>query len=422
MSTSKRPSVLIVNDDPSSLLALSGLLSQWADEIGYTIVTANSGKTALREVLLREFAVILLDVNMPEMDGFETAAAIQSRPRSAGIPIIFITAFMADEVSKLNAYRHQAADFLFSPIIPQVLRAKIAIFVALAAKTEQLSLQTEALTRQSNAIADANAKLVVEIREREVAEHSNRAKDDFLAMLSHELRNPLAAIKNAGSILQMPGISKEAAARAQVIIARQTANLRDIANEIMELSRALSGKIKLNLRRVNLSEVVTGYLDALVDSGRSGNHQITVRAASAWIDGDVERLNQIVGHLVKNAFKYTPAGGSVVICVEAGPVDAVLTVKDTGAGIAPETLPRIFDIFFQASVSLDRSLGGLGIGLSMVHSLVALHGGTVSAHSDGIGQGSTFTVRIPVVGQLSNTSQSHVGPTGAHTDDIIVSR
>jgi signal transduction histidine kinase len=413
MFTSKRPSILIVNDDPASLLALSGLLSQWADEVGYTIVTANSGKTALREVLLRQFAVILLDVNMPEMDGFETAAAIKSRPRSAGIPIIFITAFMADEISKLNAYRHQAADFLFSPVIPQVLRSKVSIFVALAAKTEQLSLQTEALTRQSLAIADANAKLVLEIRERKVAEHSNQAKDDFLAMLSHELRNPLAAIKNAGSVLEMPGISKEAAARAQVIIARQAANLRDIVNEIMELSRVLSGKIQLNRRLVDLSEVVKSHLDGLVASGRGVSCQMTVRSATAWIDGDVERLNQIVGHLVENAFKYTPPGGSVVICVEAGPVDAVLTVKDSGAGISPEMLPNIFDIFFQASVSLDRSLGGLGIGLSMVQSLVALHGGTVSAHSDGIGQGSTFTIRIPVVPQLSDTSPSQVGRQAA---------
>jgi signal transduction histidine kinase len=409
MSTTPRPNVLVVNDDPASLLALAQVLGGAADAVGFTVVTARSGREALREVLLRRFAVILLDVNMPDMDGFETAAAIQARAASADIPIIFVTAFMADELSKLTAYRYQAADFLFSPIVPQVLIAKVSVFVSLAAKNEKLLRQAEALAQQSAAIAAANTKLVVAMQEREIAEHSSRAKDEFLAMLSHELRNPLAAIKNAIAVLNMPATSKDMSVRANQIIGRQTAHLRNIVGEILDLSRAMSGKIQLNRHAVDLAAVVSGALETVAGTTPVADWDVRLAADTAWVDGDPGRLQQVVCHLIENALKYTAAGGSVHICVEATGADAVLTVKDTGIGMSPDLLPHVFDVFSQGAVSLDRSLGGLGIGLAIVKCLAELHGGRVGVHSEGVGHGAEFTLRLPLL-PLAPSQQ----PVGAH--------
>jgi signal transduction histidine kinase len=403
MSTTNRLNVLVVNDDPASLLALSGSLSVSADRLGYNVLTARSGKDALREILLRRFAVILLDVNMPDMDGFETAAAIRSRAVSADTPIIFITAFMADEVSKLNAYRYDAADFLFSPIIPQVLAAKVEVFVSLAAKNEELFALAETLEQQSRAIAESNARLVIEMQEREVVENSSRAKDTFLAMLSHELRNPLAAIKNASSLLALPTVSDALVTRANGIISRQTMHLREIVNEILDLSRAMSGKIKLSRESIDLSELVSACVDRFLSSGRAEHRSVDVSVAPVWVHGDRERLAQIVNHLIENALKYTPEGGNIHVDVCADGAEAVVTVRDTGSGIPAEFLPHIFDVFAQGSVSLDRSMGGLGIGLAIVQCLVCLHDGLVSVHSDGVDRGSEFVVRLPVlVGSTAN--------------------
>jgi signal transduction histidine kinase len=397
MSLTNRPNVLVVNDDPASLLALSQVLAGAAEQLGYNVITARSGKEALREVLLRRFAVILLDVNMPDMDGFETAAIIQSRPVSADTPIIFITAFMADEIDKLKAYQYHAADFLFSPVIPAVLCAKVAVFVSLAAKNEQLIVQAKSLAQRSEAIAKANAKIAVEIQEREIAESSNRAKDSFLAMLNHELRNPLAAISNASAILNLPVVTDELASRAHTIIKRQTTHLRDMVDKILDLSRAMSGKITLSREPVDLGSLVASCVDAFVASGRAEHRRLDLTMSSVSVDGDRARLLQIVSYLVENALKYTPAGGTIAIDVREENGEAVLTVKDTGAGIPADLLPHIFDVFAQGTVSLDRSSGGLGIGLAMVRCLVSLHDGLVSVYSSGAGQGSTFVVRIPVL-------------------------
>lgn len=406
MSPSHCPNVLVVNDDPASLLALSRVLVSQSEALGYNVVTARSGKEALREVLLGRFAVILLDVNMPEMDGFETAALIQARQVSADTPIIFITALMADEIDKLKAYSYHAADFLFSPVIPAVLCAKVAVFVSLAAKNEELIAQGEALARQGQAIAEANAKLVIEMQEREVAENSSRAKDNFLAMLSHELRNPLAAIANASAILNLPIVSDELAARAHKIIGRQTTHLRGIVNEILDLSRAMSGKITLSREPVEVGSLVASCTDELIASGRAAHCRLNVNVASVLVNADRARLLQIVRHLVENAVKFTPADGHITIDVHEDGGEAVLTVTDTGMGIPANLLPRIFDVFSQGTVSLDRTSGGMGIGLAIVECLVRLHDGVVSASSDGPGLGSKFVVRLPAT--ITNTKPQPV--------------
>jgi signal transduction histidine kinase len=395
VSLTEKPKILVVNDDAASLLALTSLLEQWADDCNYEVLSARSGQDALRQVLRHDFAVILLDVNMPGMDGFETAEAIHQRPRSADIPIIFVTAFLADEIDRLKAYQRGAADFLFTPVIPQVLRAKVQVFVALATKNEQLKRQAEKLSQRTTELTATNKRLVREMEERRAAERKSSAKDEFLAMLGHELRNPLSAISSAGSLLGMPGVGAESIARARLIIQRQSQHLSRIVDDLLDLSRAMSGKILLSRKRIDIATLVSSCLDTFRATGRTGGYDIDVQLAPAWVDGDATRLEQIATNLIDNALKYTPAGGRIDITVVPIGDDVVLRVSDSGVGIAPDLLPHVFDVFVQGAISIDRSQGGLGIGLSLVRRLVELHGGTVSASSPGNSSGSTFEIRLP---------------------------
>jgi signal transduction histidine kinase len=395
VSHAEKPKILVVNDDAASLLALTSLLEQWAEESNYDVLSARSGQDALRQVLRHDFAVILLDVNMPGMDGFETAEAIHQRPRSADIPIIFVTAFLADEIDRLKAYQRGAADFLFTPVIPQVLRAKVQVFVALATKNEQLKRQAEKLSQRTTELTATNKRLMREMEERRAAERKSSAKDEFLAMLGHELRNPLSAISSASALLGMQGAGAESVGRARVIIQRQTQHLSRIVDDLLDLSRAMSGKILLSHKRIDIAPLVSSCLDTFRATGRTAGYTIGASLQPGWVDGDPTRLEQIATNLIDNALKYTPAGGSIDISVAAEDEEVVLTVRDSGVGIAPDLLPHVFDVFVQGSISIDRSQGGLGIGLSLVRRLVELHGGSVSASSAGTGSGSSFQIRLP---------------------------
>jgi signal transduction histidine kinase len=390
-----KPKILVVNDDAASLLALTSLLDQWADESNYTVHSARSGQEALRQVLLHDFAVILLDVNMPGMDGFETAEAIHQRARSADIPIIFVTAFLADEIDRLKAYQRGAADFLFTPVIPQILHAKVSVFVALAMKNEQLKRQAEKLSQRTTELTATNRRLVREMEERRDAERKSHAKDEFLAMLGHELRNPLSAISSASSLIGLPGANGDTVARAKQIIQRQSQHLSRIVDDLLDLSRAMSGKILLARKPIDLSNLVSGCLETFRATGRTAGYRFSVDLAPGWVDGDPTRLEQITSNLLDNALKYTPPGGSIDIGLAQSEHEVVLTVRDSGVGIPAELLPHVFDVFVQGAISIDRSQGGLGIGLSLVRRLVELHGGSVSAASEGSGNGSTFMIRLP---------------------------
>lgn len=395
MAKIEKPKILVVNDDAASLLALTSLLDQWADESGYDVISARSGQEALRQVLLHDFAVILLDVNMPGMDGFETAEAIHQRARSADIPIIFVTAFLADEIDRLKAYQRGAADFLFTPVIPQILHAKVQVFVALATKNEELKRQTHKLSQRTTELTATNKRLTREMEERQAAEAKSHAKDEFLAMLGHELRNPLSAISSAASLIGLPGAGADTVSRAKLIIQRQSQHLSRIVDDLLDLSRAMSGKILLSRQPLDIGALVSACLDTFKATGRTGNYLLNVNMTPGWVDGDATRLEQITSNLIDNALKYTPPGGTIDIAITDDDDEIVLAVSDTGVGISAELLPHVFDVFVQGSITLDRAQGGLGIGLALVRRLVELHGGTVAAHSAGAGAGSTFTIRLP---------------------------
>jgi signal transduction histidine kinase len=415
-----KPKILVVNDDAASLLALTSLLDQWADESNYKVIAARSGQEALRQVLLHDFAVILLDVNMPGMDGFETAEAIHQRARSADIPIIFVTAFLADEIDRLKAYQRGAADFLFTPVIPQILHAKVQVFVALATKNEELKRQAHKLSQRTTELTATNKRLTREMEERQAAERKSHAKDEFLAMLGHELRNPLSAISSAASLIGLPGANADTVARAKVIIQRQSQHLSRIVDDLLDLSRAMSGKILLARQPLDIAPLVSSCLDTFRATGRTGNYRLNVEMAPGWVDADPTRMEQIATNLIDNALKYTPPGGTIDIKIAERDDDVLLTVRDSGVGIAPELLPNVFDVFVQGSITLDRAQGGLGIGLALVRRLVELHGGSVSAHSDGAGSGSTFEIRLPRAVAMATAARATNTPLDTGKPSVLL--
>jgi PAS domain S-box-containing protein len=230
---------------------------------------------------------------------------------------------------------------------------------------------------------------------RTAAEHASRAKDEFLAMLGHELRNPLGAIGSAVAALERVSRPDDEWAPLRAIVARQSRHLSRMVDDLLDVSRVISGKIVLQRHPVDLREIVDGCVATLRHAGRTGAHALTVAGGSVFVEGDATRLEQVVSNLLDNALKYTAVGGDVAVTLGAEDREAVLRVRDSGIGITPDMLPYVFDVFVQGHRSLDRPEGGLGLGLPLVRRLVELHGGTVGVSSAGPGRGSEFEVRLP---------------------------
>ena len=255
----------------------------------------------------------------------------------------------------------------------------------------------DAARQRDEAAGERDELLRSERAARASAEAASRAKDEFLAMLGHELRNPLGAISNASMLLDTAGTQASIAARARGIISRQVAHLTRLMDDLLDASRALTGKIVLRREPIDLSAATLQTLTTLKASGRLGAHHLVHDLRSVWVDADPVRLDQVVTNLVVNAVKYTPAGGTIRVGVKPDGLEAVLTVADDGIGMSPELAARAFELFVQGERELDRSQGGLGIGLTLVRRLAEMHGGGVAAYSDGENRGSEFLVRLPTI-------------------------
>jgi signal transduction histidine kinase len=227
------------------------------------------------------------------------------------------------------------------------------------------------------------------------AEAANRAKDNFIAILGHELRNPLATIVAGARVLRQLGSPDEPSSRTRDAIERQADHLSRLVDDLLDMRRIIGGDYTIQRQPSDLAEVVSGAVAALRESATLKEHHVSVHTESACVHGDVVRLQQIVTNLIGNAVKYTPAGGSIRISVVRSGDNAILRVEDTGIGIGPDLLPRMFELFVQGDPAGGRVRSGLGIGLAIVRRLVELHGGTIEVWSDGAGKGSTFTVRLP---------------------------
>ena len=236
------------------------------------------------------------------------------------------------------------------------------------------------------------------VRAREDAlRNADRAKDEFLAMLSHELRNPLGALAAAAHLLRLLAPKDETAIRATDIVGRQVQHMTRLVEDLLDVSRVTRGKISLSREPLDLAQAARHVAGEWHASGRLANHEVRLALSPAWVRADAARIEQIVSNLVGNAVKYTPAGGKVTVSVRRDRNAAVLQVRDTGMGMSPELAGQVFDLFVQGDRALDRSLGGLGIGLTLVKRLAELHGGTASAASAGPGEGSLFTVSLPAI-------------------------
>jgi signal transduction histidine kinase/ActR/RegA family two-component response regulator len=258
---------------------------------------------------------------------------------------------------------------------------------------------------------------------RVLAEQASRMKDEFIAMLGHELRNPLAAVSSASSVLEhslRDAPVGPVVANATAIIRRQTHHLARLTDDLLDAGRVVIGRIRLDRKSVDLAAIVHQALESLRNAHRLDGYTIDVALAPLWIDADPVRMNQIVMNLLTNAVKYTPAPGAIDVRLERDGDDAVLAVRDTGIGIEPDLLPRIFDLFVQGKRSLDRSQGGLGIGLTLVRRLVELHGGQVGAASGGLGSGAQFTVRLPALRAQSAQASVEQAPPVAACRIVIV--
>jgi signal transduction histidine kinase len=545
MDPGEKAKILVVDDLAENILSYQAIL----DELGQELVVARSGVEALKEVLRHDFAVILLDINMPGMDGLETATLIRSRKRSAHTPIIFVTAF-TDEVRVSEGYAHGAVDYISNPIVPNILRAKVKVFVDLYRLTQQIRQHAEdriaheqerskreaaeesnrrltflarsgaiitrsldqAITIESilrivvpehaeqaviaeqdeagmwrfvraqsdgpaaqltraasdddlppawrDAIAraissgtveqrlrfaapddeDEHELLAIPMRDRErvfavllltrklkgtgyapadVAmfeslawrsgialinarlyaqiERADQQKNRFLSMLAHELRNPLAPIRSAVDVLRLCGDSPADIEWARDVIDRQVNHLIRLVDDLLDVSRITLGKIRLQVEPIEASDVVTAAIEISRPLIEKSNHRLLVEVPEEPIilAGDRARLTQVLANLLNNSAKYTPPGGTIGIALERDSDSAVFRVRDTGIGIPPPMLDKVFDMFIQVENSLDRSQGGLGIGLTLVRELVSMHGGTIRVESPGHGHGSEFIICVP---------------------------
>lgn len=569
--------ILLVDDLPEKHLALRAVL----EELQQNIVSVYSGSEALRAILEQDFAVILLDVNMPDIDGFETAKLIRGYRRTAKTPIVFISAYV-DEDLAIRGYALGAVDYIASPVVPQILRSKVKVFVELHLLNQQLreqALEREALIRAEAAqataeqasrraifleqasqaltrsieidcivqvllentipglskwgavslkyeqtfidrVAEANGaqaarvracehspglrrqvRLVLETRAQKtlqrdaasqpqednpfagMAQEVNRIllfplvsgrralgalilafdrtqepgestvtmaielasrasfalenaylykaiqdadqrKNEFLAMLAHELRNPLAPISNAASIIANIQPIGERTRWAAEIIERQVRHMTHIVDDLLDLSRVASGKIGVERKRVELQAVVARAIETSEPLIKAKSQQLVVRqpVPQAAVEGDLVRLSQVLSNLLNNASKFTHEGGTITLAAVCTAEEVSISVKDDGRGITEAFLPHVFDLFAQATPSLDRSEGGLGIGLTLVKHLVEMHQGTVHVHSAGVGQGAEFMVRLPAARWVAEPAAPAQEPPVARTAGGVAPR
>ncbi|MBX3271484.1 MAG: response regulator [Sandaracinaceae bacterium] len=396
--------ILAVDDDLANLLAIEAALGARADRL----VVARSGDEALRHLLVEDFAVILLDVRMPSPDGFETARMIRERLRTRHIPIIFMTAYRDTELEMRRGYELGAVDYLFKPIVPEVLQAKVEVFVTLRERTATVARQAEELRRLER--AEAARQLAEERRAWEAAalraqvshlEDDARRKDDFLAMLAHELRNPLASVVSHLEVLRLRSEDPRIDGSRTAIL-RQVEHLTRMIDDLLDVSRITRGKLRLEREPLELERIVERAIETCQPMLADRRVALSVEPPAEPIPlfADPARLTQVLSNLIGNACRYSEPGSPIWIRWWREDDTAVLEVADRGCGISPELLERIFDRFVQER----RSGRGLGLGLTLVRQLVELHGGVVEARSEGVGRGAQFLVRLVVADRHAQPS------------------
>ena len=381
---------LLVDDLDDNLLALEALLRR----DGLVLLKARSGSEALELLLVHDVALALVDVHMPEMDGFELAELIRGSEKTRRVPIIFLTAGGPDEQRRFRGYETGAVDFIRKPVENDVLRSKVDVFYELYRQRQEVACQRDEL---SAATTEIGRLLTESRRQAEELREMDQRKDEFLATLAHELRNPLAPILNAVSVMQVRGLADPILESMREVIERQTRHMARLVDELLDVSRIATGKLSLQLKPMDLMTVVNRAVEVARSTIDLHKHQLEVVLPThpILLEGDEVRLTQVFANLLTNAAKYTQPGGQIRVVGEADGDTLRVYVDDTGIGIPKDMLSRVFGLFVQVDFSLERSQGGLGVGLALVRRLVELHQGHVTAYSLGLGHGSRFTVTLP---------------------------
>ncbi|WP_165223410.1 ATP-binding response regulator [Aquisphaera insulae] len=398
---------LLVDDLEENLLALEALLRRR----GVVLLKARSGFEALELLLKHDVALALVDVQMPEMDGYELAELMRGTERTRRVPIIFLTAGTADRERRFRGYEAGAVDFLQKPLDPDILRMKADVFFNLDRQRRELARQRDEL----RAATEENARLLAESRSyAEALRHADLRKDEFLATLSHELRNPLSAIAGAVQILGAEALAEQHDWARRVIEA-QVGNFSRLIDDLMDVSRIASGKIRLKPEPTDVRPILERAVHSVGPLVKARGHGLTVAFdhGDAAIVVDPTRLEQMAVNLLNNAAKYSEDGGRIAVRTSLREGTFVLSVQDTGFGFEPERLPEMFELFTQDDRSLARSEGGLGIGLTLVKRLAELHGGGIEAESAGPGRGSTFTITLPATISEPPADSSASAPVAA---------
>jgi signal transduction histidine kinase len=340
---------------------------------GFEVLEAADGAAALALLQSRRPELVLLDVRLPDVDGRELAARIKADPSLASIAVLQTSASHVESKHRIAALDAGADGYLVEPIEPEELVANV-----------------RALLRMRRAERERQAAL-------EALQEADRRKDEFLAMLAHELRNPLAPIRNAVEILRLSS-ARPVRERARELIGRQVVHLARLVDDLLDVSRITQRKIVLQRQAVSLAAIIDAAVElaAPLIAERKQEFAVTKLDADVWLNADGVRLSQVIGNLLHNASKFTPREGRLRLEATRDAQAVRIAVTDNGEGIASEFLPVVFDLFSQSDRTLERTGGGLGIGLSLVKGLVELHGGRVSAESAGAGKGSRFVIELPL--------------------------
>ena len=376
-----RPRILLADDNGDMRDYVRRLLSG-----KYEVEAVADGEAALQAARVKEFDLVLSDVMMPKLDGFGLLQALRSDERTRTIPVILLSA-RAGEESRVEGMGAGADDYLVKPFSARELLARVEAHLSLHRERKRSEEKLEEL-------------MVLEQKARVSAEVANRIKDDFLAMLSHELRTPLNAIVGWTHLLKSGTLNERDRARGVDVIDRNAAAQRAIIDELLDVSRIITGKLTLEAQPLDPATVVNAAVDAIRPAALAKEIEIVtaVERNRGLIAGEAVRLQQVIWNLLSNAVKFTPKKGRVTVELRVDGRNFEIVISDTGEGIEPDFLPFIFERFRQADTSAKRKHGGLGVGLSIVRSLVELHGGEVSAVSEGSGKGATFIVKFPIMG------------------------
>lgn len=392
--------ILLVDDEPMNLAALQAIL----EDPGYRLWQAADADAALKLLLAHDVAAIILDIKLPGMNGFELARMIKDTKRFRDTPIVFLTAHLLDDQDVIAGYGAGGADYLTKPVNPKILRQKVAVFAELFRKSRQLAKVNAELARLNENLEARVKERTLELENSEAALRVAAAqKDEFLAVLAHELRNPLAPLRTGVDLLLRAhgDTAPPLVVRTLGAMNRQLGHMVRLIDDLLEVSRISRGLLALKKEPTDLATVVTSTVESVRGWFEKREHTLSVSVEPGlFAHADATRVAQIVTNLLHNANKFTPNRGSVRVEARKDGAQVAIAVIDSGAGVPPDQLEHVFGMFARVArpeVSTDT---GLGIGLALSRRLAELHDGSLELVSEGEGRGSQFTLRLPLAGEL----------------------